>query len=208
MASMHSSSSRPSVPFASYGIRNIGMVLLREPFEVPHARRVHAKLVDEQTGRAIYFTQHRTTVYEAALFMGREKINLDAVHGPGSFHRIGQCSEEDLEFRDITVSSQKLYKSGFFSNKTRSWKAPDGLKYSWLTGEDGSLRLTQNKTHSAVVSATDVGNGCTRIVISTQVIGFVELVLLTMLQQEFELSKAHKKLLKEAEDQDGDLCVW
>ncbi|KDE04954.1 hypothetical protein MVLG_04605 [Microbotryum lychnidis-dioicae p1A1 Lamole] len=194
MASMHSSSSRPSVPFASYGIRNIGMVLLREPFEVPHARRVHAKLVDEQTGRAIYFTQHRTTVYEAALFMGREKI--------------GQCSEEDLEFRDITVSSQKLYKSGFFSNKTRSWKAPDGLKYSWLTGEDGSLRLTQNKTHSAVVSATDVGNGCTRIVISTQVIGFVELVLLTMLQQEFELSKAHKKLLKEAEDQDGDLCVW
>ncbi|SCV68638.1 BQ2448_759 [Microbotryum intermedium] len=192
---MHSSSSsRPSVPFASYGIRNIGMVLQREPFAVPHARRIHAKLIDEQTGQAIYFTQHRTTVYEAALFMGREKI--------------GQCSEEDLEFRDITVSSQKLYKSGFFSNKTRSWKAPDGLRYSWLTGEDGSLRLTQNKTNSAVVSATDIGNGRTRIVISTQVIGFVELVLLTMLQQEFEVAKLHKKMLKEAEDLDGDLSVW
>ena len=63
------------------------------------------------------------------------------------------------------------------------------------------LQLVEAKSREVVVHLTP-GEPTTRIVIASSVLPFLELLLLTLLQHEFDLKKKHSKMQSEADDED------
>ncbi|KAK4049635.1 hypothetical protein OIO90_005394 [Microbotryomycetes sp. JL221] len=178
---------------STYGVVSPAMFLTCEAFHVDNARRDHVRYVDEHRQLPRYFAQHRRTVLEAALFDGRDKV--------------GSVTEDDLELRDVKVSSDKLYKKGLFS-RWRTWKGPDGLKYSWQVTDNDDLKMIEVKSNTIVVYCNRQQAKATRLIISAQVLPFIELVLLTSIQAEFEIVKRVRRQQALEDDKDEQLGVW
>ncbi|KAK4050409.1 hypothetical protein OIV83_003479 [Microbotryomycetes sp. JL201] len=177
----------------TYGVVSPAMYLTCEAFHVENARRDHVRYVDAGKQLPRFFAQHRRTVLEAALFEGRDKV--------------GQATEDELELRGVKVSTEKLYKKGLFS-RWRTWKGPDGLKYSWQVADNNDLRMVEVKSNTTVVYCNRQQSKSQSIIISASVLPFLELVLLTLIQAEFEIVKQVRKLQEREDDRDEQLGVW
>ncbi|KAM0793747.1 hypothetical protein ACM66B_001167 [Microbotryomycetes sp. NB124-2] len=177
----------------TYGVSSPAMFLTCEGFHVENARRDHVRYVDTVKQLPRFFAQHRRTVLEVALFEGRDKI--------------GAVTEDSLELRDVKVSTDKLYSKGLFS-RWRTWKGPDGLKYAWQATDNNDLKMVETKSNTIVVYCNRQDSKASSIIISASVLPFIELVLLTLIQAEFEVVKRVRKLQEQEDDKDEQLGVW
>lgn len=71
----HRISTRCKHTMNTHGVLNPQLRFTREPFQVQGGHRDHQRWILESTGRPSFFSQHRRSVMEAALFEGRTKVS-------------------------------------------------------------------------------------------------------------------------------------